>query len=235
MSDTRAVNWRVVLVVAVVAASVLLGGCGGGLFPGQGQSSRSATTSSVAELQKVEVRQYQGKNLSSIGDIINNAVKGTQYIDPVTYRLKVTGQVGTPLTLTYDEVTALPQYKKVVTLHCVEGWSVDILWQGALIKDILAKAKYDPAAKIVIFRCADGYSTSLPLDFIVGRNILFANRINDVQIPNEVGFPFQVVAEDKYGYKWAKWVTEIEVSSDTTFRGYWESRGYSNDATLPKK
>jgi DMSO/TMAO reductase YedYZ molybdopterin-dependent catalytic subunit len=41
-----------------------------------------------------------------------------------------------------------------------------------------------------------------------------------------------VVAEGKWGYKWAKWVTRIELSADTSFRGYWESRGYSNDANI---
>jgi DMSO/TMAO reductase YedYZ molybdopterin-dependent catalytic subunit len=38
-----------------------------------------------------------------------------------------------------------------------------------------------------------------------------------------------VVAESKYGYNWAKWITGIELSSDLNFKGYWESYGYSND------
>jgi DMSO/TMAO reductase YedYZ molybdopterin-dependent catalytic subunit len=41
--------------------------------------------------------------------------------------------------------------------------------------------------------------------------------------------PFMVVAESKWGYKWVKWVDEIELSSDTSYRGYWESRGYDNN------
>jgi DMSO/TMAO reductase YedYZ molybdopterin-dependent catalytic subunit len=40
------------------------------------------------------------------------------------------------------------------------------------------------------------------------------------------------VAEDKWGYKWIKWVTRIEVSNDAGFKGFWESRGYSNDGSL---
>ncbi len=228
-----AAAWRRPLLAAAVAcAAVLLGGCGT-LLPGNsGQSSRSATTSSVAQLEKVEVRQYKGKNLSSIGEIRNNAIRGPQYIDPKTYRLKVTGLVKKPLSLTYTEVKALPRYRKIVSLNCVEGWSVDILWQGVLVKDILTKAQYDPRASVVIFKCADGYSSSLPLTYIVDRKILLADSMNNVEIPNVAGFPFQVVAEDKWGYKWAKWVTEIEVSNDTAFRGYWESRGYSNDGTV---
>jgi DMSO/TMAO reductase YedYZ molybdopterin-dependent catalytic subunit len=35
----------------------------------------------------------------------------------------------------------------------------------------------------------------------------------------------------KWGYKWAKWVTRIELSDNTAFRGYWETVGYSNNAT----
>ena len=220
-------------VAALGFAAVLLGGCSPSTT-GQGtqNQNRAREATPIAELQKVEVRAYKGKDLSSIGDFRENSIKGPQYVEPKTYRLKITGEVQHPLTLTYEQVTALPRYKKVVTLNCVEGWSVDILWGGVLLKDLLAKAGYDPAAKVVIFRAADGYYSSLPLDYIVGRNILLADNMNGIPLPPERGFPFQVVAEDRLGYKWVKWVTEIEVSSDASFRGYWEKRGYSNDAQL---
>jgi DMSO/TMAO reductase YedYZ molybdopterin-dependent catalytic subunit len=57
-------------------------------------------------------------------------------------------------------------------------------------------------------------------------------KLNDITLPAERGFPFQVVAESKYGYKWAKWITGIELSSNADFRGYWESYGYNNDAAV---
>jgi DMSO/TMAO reductase YedYZ molybdopterin-dependent catalytic subunit len=225
---------RLLLLAVLVAATPLLGGCGqqlGGGAP-KDQAGRSRVTTTIAELQKVEVKQYKGKDLSSVGDFRENSIKGPQYVDPKTYRLKITGKVGKPVTLTYDEVKALPRVKKLVTLNCVEGWSVDILWEGVLLKDLLAEAGYDENAKVVIFRAADGYSSSLPLDYIVDRNIIFADTVNGVALPPERGFPFQVVAEDRFGYKWVKWVTEIEVSNDESFRGYWEKRGYDNDALL---
>jgi len=111
---------------------------------------------------------------------------------------------------------------------------VNILWEGVRLADLLKQAEYDPNAKTVIFRCYDGYSTSLPLKTVVDNNLLFANKMNNIDLPTERGYPFQVVAEDNWGYKWAKWVTEIEVSNDSNFKGYWESRGYDNDATLPE-
>lgn len=127
----------------------------------------------------------------------------------------------------------MPAFQKVTTLNCVEGWSVTYLWTGVKLKDVLEQAGYDPHAKIVIFKCYDGYTTSLPLDFIINRNILLAYKMNGVVMPPERGFPFQVVAEDQLGYKWAKWVTDIQVSNDTNYRGYWEQRGYENTAPVP--
>ena len=48
----------------------------------------------------------------------------------------------------------------------------------------------------------------------------------------ERGFPFQLVAEQKWGYKWIKWITKIELSNDPNYKGYWESRGYNNNGDV---
>jgi len=58
--------------------------------------------------------------------------------------------------------------------------------------------------------------------------------MNSETLRPERGFPFQLVAEDKWGYKWIKWVTRIELSDDSEYLGYWEEVGYSNDANLDK-
>jgi DMSO/TMAO reductase YedYZ molybdopterin-dependent catalytic subunit len=181
-----------------------------------------------------EIREYEGQDLSSIGDFRENSIKGPQYVNASTYRLTITGLVNKTLEYTYDEViNGFQKYQKVVTLHCVEGWSVKILWEGFLLKDLLNEAGIDPNATVVIFRAYDGYSTSHPLDYLLNNDILIAYKMNGLVLPPERGFPFQLVAESKYGYKWIKWITAIEVSDDTGFRGYWESRGFPNDANLP--
>jgi DMSO/TMAO reductase YedYZ molybdopterin-dependent catalytic subunit len=125
-------------------------------------------------------------------------------------------------------------YKKVVTLDCVEGWSATILWEGVLARDLLAEAEPLANAEVLIFHAYDGYTTSLPIDYIMENDILMAYKMNDVILPPERGFPFQLVAESKWGYKWIKWITEIELSDDANYRGYWESRGYSNSADLDR-
>ena len=57
-------------------------------------------------------------------------------------------------------------------------------------------------------------------------------KMNNIVLPPERGFPFKLVSESKYGYKWIKWITEIELSTDADFKGYWETRGFSNDADI---
>ena len=223
--------WTLVLIMAAVLA---LAGCAPGRSGAPSSSgARSAETTPITELAKVQVREYKGKKLGSIEDFRENSIKGPQVVDLKTYRLKITGEVTTPTVMTYAEVLAYPAYEKDVTLNCIEGWSVDILWRGVRLRDLLDRAGVKPTAKTVIFHGADGYTTSLPLDFVVRKNLLLAYKMNGVDLPTERGYPFQVVAESKYGYKWAKWVTEIELSSDANYRGYWEKRGYDNKADFP--
>jgi DMSO/TMAO reductase YedYZ molybdopterin-dependent catalytic subunit len=181
-----------------------------------------------------EIREYQGEDLSAIADFRENSIAGPQYIDEDTYRLTVTGLVNETKEYTYDEViNGFQNYQKVVTLYCVEGWNVKILWEGFLVKDLLNEAGINPEAVVVIFHAYDGYTTALPLNYILDNDILIAYKINNVTLPPERGFPFELVAQSKYGYKWIKWITQIELSDNADYLGYWESRGWPNDAGLP--
>ena len=203
---------------AVLISLLILGGCNG----------------EAEELGPVEITEYQGENLSSVDDFLrDNSIAGPQYVDITDYQLQVTGLVESPQSYSYDEVLGgYTAYKKVVTLDCVEGWSVKLLWEGVLLGDLLAAAGPLPEAKIVIFHAYDGYTTSMSLDYIIDNDILMAYKMNEMTVPPERGFPFVLVAESKWGYKWAKWIVEIELSDDEDYEGYWESRGFSNTGDL---
>ena len=185
------------------------------------------------KLDAVEIKEYQGEKLSSINDFRENSIKGPQRINISSYQLTITGLVKNPQHYTYDDlITRFSHYKKVVTLDCVEGWSVTILWEGILIKDLLSQVQPDPNATTIIFKATDGYTTSFPLNYTTDNNILLAYKMNNATLPPERGYPFQLVAESKWGYKWIKWVTEIELSDNLNYQGYWERRGYSNNGDL---
>jgi len=185
--------------------------------------------------QEVEATSYNGVRLTPINDQLNNGLRGTQYIDRATYRLAVDGLVNKPLSLSYDDLLAYSQEVRLNTLNCVEGWNFIAKWTGPSLDSIFATAGLKPEGKIAIFYTTDdsfGGFTSLDLSYIHDNQIIIALKLNDITMPAERGFPFQVVAQSKYGYKWAKWVTRIEISDNTSFRGYWEQAGYNNNADV---
>jgi len=180
---------------------------------------------------QTETLSYQGEQLTPIAQQRNNAIKGTQYIDRESYRLQVDGLVENPRNFTYEEITGLPQTSKVIALNCVEGWSFTAKWTGVKISEIFEEAGAMENATTVIFYSADGYSTALDKAYLLENDIILAYKLNDVTLPPERGFPLQLVAEDKYGYKWAKWIVRIELGN-SPYRGYWEERGYNNIADV---
>ena len=205
----------------------------------QNVSKPSSTTSS--SLYQGEVTQYQGQNLTSVNNFLLDidehpdvAIDGTQYINQTAYRLTVTGLVNNTREFTYDElVNNFTSYQQVGTLLCVEGWSVTMLWQGVSISNLIQETGASQNATTLIFTGTDGYTTELPLSYVVQNNLILAYKVNNVTLPAAAGFPLALVAQSQYGYKWIKWVTEIDVSNDSSYLGYWESRGYPNFATVP--
>ena len=182
--------------------------------------------------QENEIREYKGANLDPAIGPRDNSIKGIQYVDIDTYRLKITGLVEQQKELAYEEVLSLDAYERKITLYCVEGWDATVLWKGVLLKDIMDQAGIRAGANTIIFHSVDGYTTSLPLETILSKELILAYNANGLPLPPQLGYPFMVVAEDKLGYKWARWVNEIEVSDDPSYLGYWEQRGYNNDATV---
>jgi DMSO/TMAO reductase YedYZ molybdopterin-dependent catalytic subunit len=220
MVENRSRKWRpyavALVVVAILAALIFAGLPRGPQF-----------------LYPEEVRDYEGEDLSSLVDLYDNAIQGTQDLNNSAYRLSVTGLVDRPLQLSYSDVVGGYQnYLKVITLYCVEGWNAKILWEGILVRDLLQSASANMTAPVVIFRASDGYSTALPIRYLVDNNILLAYKMNGLTIPIEKGYPLMLAAETQWGYKWIKWITQIEVSDNADYHGYWESRGYPNNATI---
>jgi len=212
--------YRLLLIVAIVVVGIVF-------------VADLAGDRSVTRLPSTEIAAYQGQPLTPIAGIRENSIKGPQQVDIETYRLLVNGLVGTPQQYTYQEVLdRFPHYDKVVTLHCVEGWDATLLWEGVLVSDLLNGSVPADQGSTVIFQSVDGYTTSFPRSYFTERPILLAYQVNNLTLPAERGYPFALVAEEKWGYKWARWVTGITVSDDAGYRGYWEQRGYAPDGDL---
>jgi DMSO/TMAO reductase YedYZ molybdopterin-dependent catalytic subunit len=185
--------------------------------------------------QDKEVTEYQGQKLTAVENQGLTAVERPPVVNLASFRLRVDGLVTTPASLTYDDVLAMSPVSRVVRLNCVEGWSFLALWTGVRLTDLLAKVQPLAGAKTVIFYALGGtYSSALPLEYVLKKDLILAAKDNNLTLTPERGFPFKLIAEDKHGYKWIQWVERIEVS-DKDYRGYWETRGYSNDADVKKR
>lgn len=215
---------KVVCIIALLFFALFLTSC----RDSEKQTKDGTSGATKSRYSELEINEYNGIKLDPSVGPRDNSIKGIQKVDIATYALKVTGLVKTPVSLTYKEVLMLPPYEKLVTLNCVEGWHATILWKGVLLSDIIKLAEPDTKANTVIFHSMDGYTTSLPLKLILDKRIILAYSSNKITLPPALGYPFIVVAEDKAGYKWARWVTKIELSADANYKGYWEQRGYPN-------
>lgn len=152
-------------------------------------------------------------------------------IDPDFWLLEVGGLVENPLNLTYDNITDFPVTSDVVTLKCVDGPTGTANWTGVRLRAILELAGIEENATEVVFYGADGYTSSLSIDDATSPDVLLAYEMNGETLPEDHGYPVRLVVPGKYGYKWVKWITEIEVI-DYDYKGYWESRGWDDEADI---
>jgi DMSO/TMAO reductase YedYZ molybdopterin-dependent catalytic subunit len=209
-------------------AGVSAAGCSVESTPTASVPGNSSVTPSPAE-----ATEYNGQKLDPINSIRENSIHGTQHISADAYSISISGLVDNPKTYSYQDLAGLTSYRKVITLHCVEGWDATALWEGTNVKSMLDAAGMKPGAKTVIFHAQDGDSTSFSVDDIRNQEFMLALKINNILLTDKHGYPSRLVAAEKWGYKWIKWVTKIELS-DKEYKGYWESNGYSNNGDLNK-
>ena len=178
--------------------------------------------------------------LSTFGGITPNrdfyltSYGGTPVVDPRTWTLKVHGLVNRPVTLTYDDVKQMPSVRQMLTLECignpVNGSAIgNAEWTGFTLKPLLDRAGVKRGAVYAAMRAADGYYTGIPIDEIMREENWMPYLMNGVPLPAEHGFPLRIFIPGKYGMKQPKWITEIEFV-DRPFTGYWDARGWSNEA-----
>lgn len=205
---------RLLILVIVLAAIV-------GLLVYLGIGHKSGGTT------RINVPGVGTKDVTPTAKLGVRTAEGQPKVDLATYRLKVSGLVGKTLSITFDQLKAMPSVERYVVLPCVEGWSDRGVWKGVKLSDVLARAGVKDTARTVVFKSPGGYSTSLTTTDAKAADPILAYGVNGVRLPDEQGYPLRLVVPHKLGYKWIKWVDEIELIKGT-YEGYWESRGYSN-------
>jgi DMSO/TMAO reductase YedYZ molybdopterin-dependent catalytic subunit len=151
-------------------------------------------------------------------------------VDEGRWRLRIHGAVETERVLTLPEVRSLPTVDVRADFHCVTRFSVlDNDWHGVAARTILATAAVDPAATHVMVEGAEGYTSNVPLAALDDDDVLFAWARDSEDLTPEHGWPLRLVVPKRYAWKSVKWVTGLGLLVGDR-RGFWEERGYHNDA-----
>ncbi len=151
-------------------------------------------------------------------------------VDLRTWDFRVFGLVATPVTLTWEQLRALPRKQITVDIHCVTRWSkLDTAWEGVPFRAVMELAGVRPEATHVLAHCEQGYTTNLPLAVLDDEDVLLADTYGGRPLEPDHGYPLRLLVPKRYFWKSAKWIRGLELL-DHDARGFWERYGYNNDA-----
>jgi DMSO/TMAO reductase YedYZ molybdopterin-dependent catalytic subunit len=160
-------------------------------------------------------------------------------IDPKRFSLRVEGLVEKPYTLTLKELEEMKDKIEFVTLECIGnpigGDAIsNALWDGVTLRKIIEKAVPRKGLVKTAFFAEDGYSDSIPYSLSLSEDVFLAYKMNGEPLPRKQGYPLRAIVPGIYGMKHVKWLSKIELVN-YNFKGYWEKKGWSDEAIIPNK
>jgi DMSO/TMAO reductase YedYZ molybdopterin-dependent catalytic subunit len=150
--------------------------------------------------------------------------------DLATWDFKVFGEVEEPVTLTYEELQALPQTEVTIDIHCVTRWSrFDTSFKGVHWRELAKLVRPKPSARFVVAHAEQGFTSNIPLEALEDETALIAWEADGRPLEPDHGWPLRLVVPSRYFWKSAKWLRGVELLA-TDQPGFWERYGYHNDA-----
>lgn len=155
------------------------------------------------------------------------------------WSLRIHGMVDEEVTLTFEDLLAMPLIERRITMTCVSnpvGGPLlgNATWLGVRTRDLLAMAGVSADADAVLSTSVDGMTIGTPLEALTDdREAMIAIGMNGEPLPLDHGFPVRMVTPGIYGYVGStKWLAELEVSRFEDFEAYWTPRGYDEEAPI---
>ena len=155
--------------------------------------------------------------------------------DLAAWDFQVFGEVERPLTLSWDELQALPSTEITVDIHCVTRWSrFDASFRGVHWRELANLVEPKPHAGFVVAHAEQGFTANVPLEALEDEHALVAYEADGEPLTPEHGWPLRLVVPNRYFWKSAKWLRGLELRT-TDQPGFWERYGYHNDADYWKE
>jgi len=150
--------------------------------------------------------------------------------DLTGWDFQVYGEVESPLRLTWEELSALPQVTVTQDIHCVTRWSrFDATFSGVAWSTLAERVGVKQSAHYAIAHAEAGYTANVPLGALNAEGAMIATHADGEPLTPEHGWPLRLIVPGVYFWKSAKWLRAIELRS-TDQPGFWERYGYHNDA-----
>jgi DMSO/TMAO reductase YedYZ molybdopterin-dependent catalytic subunit len=151
-------------------------------------------------------------------------------VDIATWTLELTGEVEEPVTLSFDQLRALPATEVTTDIHCVTRWSrFDAQFTGVHWRELAKLCRPKPSARFAIAHAEHGFTANVPLEALEDENALIVYAADGEPLTPDHGYPVRLVIPTKYFWKSAKWLRGIELSA-VDKPGFWERYGYHNNA-----
>jgi DMSO/TMAO reductase YedYZ molybdopterin-dependent catalytic subunit len=155
--------------------------------------------------------------------------------DLATWDFRVFGEVESPITLSWNEFTALPTREITIDIHCVTRWSrFDTSFKGVHWSTVAELVRPKPSARNVLAHAEQDFTTNVPLSALEDEEALLAYEADREPLTPEHGWPLRLVIPKRYFWKSAKWLRGIELL-DHDEPGFWERLGYHNEADYWKE
>ena len=155
--------------------------------------------------------------------------------DLATWDFRVFGEVESPITLSWEEFTALPTREITTDIHCVTRWSrFDTPFKGVHWSELAKVVKPKPSARYVLAHAEQDFTANVPLAALEDEGALLAYEADGEPLTPEHGWPLRLVIPKRYFWKSAKWLRGIELL-DHDEPGFWERLGYHNEADYWKE
>jgi DMSO/TMAO reductase YedYZ molybdopterin-dependent catalytic subunit len=155
--------------------------------------------------------------------------------DLAIWDFRVFGEVEHEITLTYDELRALPTTELTLDIHCVTRWSrFDTSFKGVHWRELAKLVRPKLSAQFVLAHAEQGFTSNVPLEALEADDALIAWEADGELLTPDHGWPLRLVIGSKYFWKSAKWLRGLELlTADQP--GFWERYGYHNDADYTKE
>jgi DMSO/TMAO reductase YedYZ molybdopterin-dependent catalytic subunit len=157
------------------------------------------------------------------------------HTDLATWDFRVFGEVEHPITLSWEEFTALPTREITIDIHCVTRWSrFDTSFKGVHWSELAKLVTPKPSARYVVAHAEQDFTANVPLQALEDEEALLAYEADGEPLTPEHGWPLRLVIPKRYFWKSAKWLRGIELL-DHDEPGFWERLGYHNEADYWKE